>query len=430
MIRQLRRALALVWQSGPGWTVASVALLLVQATLPLLALYTMKLVVDAVVVGLATADKGAAFGRVAMLVGLAATVTLASVLCRAVAGFVSEAQGQAVTDHVHDVIHAKSVELDLAYYENSHYHDALQRAQQDASFRPTRILNGLVHVGQSGIALAAMGGLLFSFHWGVAAILFAAALPGVLVRTRYAGRMYRWQRQQTPTERRAWYFHWLLTGIVHAKELRLFGLGSLFRRRYRELRAQLRHERLAIATRRSVADLAGQLGLTLAVFGSYAFIAYRTVQGTITIGDLVMYYQAFQRGQEFLRETLSGLAGLYEDHLFLSSLYEFLDLKPKIVEPASPKPVPRPMRAGIVFDHVSFEYPGGTNKVLQDITLTIRPGESVALVGANGSGKTTLVKLLCRLYDPTDGAITVDGVDIRDFDTAALRREIGVIFQD
>jgi len=177
-------------------------------------------------------------------------------------------------------------------------------------------------------------------------------------------------------------------------------------------------------------EFLAQASTALAVLGSYAFIAYRTVQGVITLGNLVMYYQAFQRGQGYLRGLLSGLAGLYEDNLFLSNLYEFLDLKPKVVEPLHPKPVPRTMQTGIVFDHVSFQYPTGTRKVLEDITLIIRPGEHVALVGENGSGKTTLIKLLCRLYDPTDGIITLDGVDLRQFETTKLRREIGVIFQD
>jgi len=428
VIAQLRRTLRLVWQSGPGWTVASLALLVVQAVLPLLTLYLIKLVVDAVAV--AIPDKGVAFGPVAVLVGLAGAVALVSAVCRSLAGFVSEGQAQAVTDHMHDILHAKAVEVDLEHYENSQYHDTLQRALQEASFRPTHILNGLIQVAQSGIALLVMAGLLFSFHWGVAVILFLAAVPGVILRARYAGLSYRWQRQHTTTERRAWYFHWLLTGIVHAKEVRLFDLGPLFRRRFRDTRTHLRRERLRLSTKRSAADLAGQSSLILAVFGAYAFIAYRAVQGAITIGDLVMYYQAFQRGQDFLREMLTGLAGLYEDHLFLRSVYEFLDLERKVLEPPAPKAVPRPMRAGIVFDHVSFHYPTGTRKVLQDVSLTIRPGESVALVGENGSGKTTLIKLLCRLYDPTGGTITVDGVDVRDFATAALRREIGVIFQD
>jgi len=222
----------------------------------------------------------------------------------------------------------------------------------------------------------------------------------------------------------------MLTGDVHAKEIRLFDLGSLFRRRFRDLRQQLRRERIEIATRRSVAELVAEVGATVAVFASYAFIAYRTVHGAITLGDLVMYYQAFQRGQSFLQQMLSGLAGLYEDNLFLSNLHEFFDLKPKVVEAPHPRPIPQPMQTGIVFDHVSFQYPTGTRKVLEDINLTIRPGEVVALVGENGSGKTTLIKLLCRLYDPTSGTITLDGIDLRQFETTALRREISIIFQD
>lgn len=406
------------------------ALLVVQGAMPLLALYLMKLVVDAVAIGMTAPDKGVAFERVALLVGLAGLVALVSAVSRVIAGLVSEAQAQAVTDHMQDILHAKSIEVDLEYYESSHYYDTLHRAQQDASFRPTRILNGLMQVGQSGISLLAMAALLYSFHWGVPVILFAAALPGVVVRLRYADQVYRWQRQQTPAERRAWYFHWMLTGIVHAKEIRLFDLGSLFRRQFRDVRTQLRRQRLEIATRRSVAELVTQVTATVAVFGSYAFIAYRTVQGSITVGDLVMYYQAFQRGHDFLREMLGGLSGLYEDNLFLSNLYEFLDLKRKVVEPATSRPIPRPMRTGIVFDRVSFQYPTGTRRVLQDISLTIRPGDHVAFVGENGSGKTTLIKLLCRLYDPTGGAITLDGTDLRQFETAALRHEISVIFQD
>lgn len=427
---KIQRALRFVWQSGRGWTLASMALLVVQGALPLVGLYLMKLVVDAVAASMAAPDKGAAFGRVALLVALAGGVALVGAVCRSIAGLVSEAQAQAVTDHMHDVLHAKSIEVDLEYYENSEYYDALHRAQQEASFRPTRVLTGLVQVGQSGLSLLAMTGLLFLFHWGIAALLFAAAVPGVLVRMRYAGQMYDWQRRQTPAERRAWYFHWMLTGIVYAKEIRVFDLGPLFMRQFRDVRTQLRRERREIATRRSIAELATQAGGTITVFGSYAFIAYRTVQGMITLGDLVMYYQAFQRGQEFLREMLRGLAGLYEDNLFLSSLYEFLDMKRRVIEPPSPRPVPRPMQTGIIFDHVNFQYPTGTRMVLEDITLTIRPGEHVALVGENGSGKTTLIKLLCRLYDPTDGVISLDGIDLREFETPSLRREISVIFQD
>jgi ATP-binding cassette subfamily B protein len=166
------------------------------------------------------------------------------------------------------------------------------------------------------------------------------------------------------------------------------------------------------------------------MFGSFGVIAWRTMNGAITLGDMVMYFGAFQRGQDFFREMLTAAAGLHEDNLFLADLEAFLSLEPKVHEPVAPKPVPRPFRKGIVLDHVSFRYPGSDRPVLDGIDLEIHPGEHVALVGENGSGKSTLVKLLCRLYDPTGGSIRIDGIDLRDFRSDELRREIGVIFQD
>jgi len=427
---RLDRAVGFVWHAGPGWTMASLALVAIQGALPLLALYLMKLMVDAVTFSLGAPDRLTAFRHVAVLIGLAAGVALLKALCQMIAGLVKEGQTLAVTDHMYDVLHAKSMEVDLEYYENPQHLDTLHRAQQEGPYRPTRVINGLVGLGQSGISLLAMAGLLFSFHWALALVLFAAAVPGVLVRLKYSGELYRWQRQRTQTERKANYFNWLLTGDVHAKEVRLFNLGNLFKDRAGDLRKRLRHEKLEIARRSAMAELVAQASAVLAVFGSLAFIAYRTVFGVITLGDMVMYFQAFQRGLTYLREILGGLAGLYEDNLFLTNFYEFLDLEPKVKEPLHPHPVPRPIKKGLTFEHVTFQYPAGNRKVLDDISLSIAPGEVVALVGENGSGKTTLVKLLCRLYDPVGGTIALDGMDLSLFETTALRREITAIFQD
>jgi ATP-binding cassette subfamily B protein len=427
---QLGRALRFVWQSAKGWTIVSGVLLVIQGMLPLLPLYLMKRMVDAVTAGQAAPDKGAAFKQVVFFIVLMVGVTLFAALIRSIAGLVSQGQSMAVTDHMNDVLHAKSIEVDLEYYESAQYYDTLHRAQGEAPFRPTSIVNGLVQIGQNGISLLAMAGLLFSFHWIITAILFIAVIPGIAVRLLYAGKMYHWQREQASTERQAGYFNWVLTGSSHAKEIRLFNLGPLFMDRFRDLRKKLRRGRLGITARRSVAELVAQTGTNVAIYGSYAFIAYRAVQRTITLGALVMYFQAFQRGEASLQTMLSSLAGLYEDNLFLSNLYEFLDLKRKVIEPVQGRSIPKPMQTGIVFDHVSFQYPTGTRKVLEDVSLVIQPGEVVALVGENGSGKTTLIKLLCRLYDPTGGAITLDGMDLRQFQTTSLRREISVIFQD
>jgi len=422
--------LAIVWKSGPGWMILSALLLVVQGLMPLLTLYLIKLVVDEVTVCLASSGDNGSFGHIALLICFMGAANLATAVCNILATLVSEAQSLAVTDHVHEILHAKSVEVDLEYYENSTYYDTLHRAQKEAPFRPTRIVNGFINISRNGISLLAMAGLLLAFHWAVAVVLVAAAVPGLFVRMRYSKKMYHWQRETTPLNRYAHYFHLLLTRDVNAKEIRLFDLGELFQRRYRDLRRRLRLEWLKIAKRRSIADSITQASFTLAIFGSYAFIAYRATQSAITLGDLFMYFLAIQRGQYFLQQALGSLAGLYEDNLFLSNLEEFLDLKTKVEEPLQPKAVPKPLGSGISMEHVDFRYPTGRRKVLEDITLRIKPGEHVALVGENGSGKTTLVKLLCRLYDPSEGRIALDGIDLREFQIPALRREIGVILQD
>ena len=427
---QLGRALRFVWQSARGCTIANGALSVLQGLLPLLPLYLMKLMVDTMTAGMAAPDKWLVLRHVLLLGGLMGAVTLFASLIRSIAVLVGEWQAYAVTDHMNDVLLAKSVEVDLEYYESARYYDTLHRAQREAPFRPISIVNGLAQIAQNGIALLAIAGLLFSFHWSMAAILSVAVISGTGVRLRYTGKMYRLQREQTSTERQASYLSAILTDCSYAKEIRLFDLGPLFLRRCRDVRGQLRKERLAITRKRSIADLSAQTLATSLIYCAYAYVAYQAVWGKITLGDLAMYYQAFQRVQGSLQGMLGSLAGLYEDNLFLSNLYEFLDLKRTVIEPAHARPVPQPMQRGIVLDHVKFQYPAGNREVLGDVSLAIRPGEVVALVGENGSGKTTLIKLLCRLYDPTGGTISIDGIDLREFETRALRHEIAIIFQD
>ena len=427
---RLDRAARFVWKAAPGWTLASLGLVLVQALLPLLSLYLIKLIVDGVTEALGAADPAAAYGQVLLFIGLAAGVAVLNALAQLGGSLVREAQSLAVTDFMYGVLHAQSIRADLAYYENPAYFDTLHRAQAEGPSRPTSMVNGLVNVARSGITLLAVAGLLVTFHWVMAVVLVAAALPGIAVRVVYAGKMFRWQRERTPTQRRANYLNWILTGAHHAKEVRLFGLGDLLAGRFDGLRRVLRGERLALARRRSLGELGAQLGATLAVFGSLAFIAYRAVHGAITLGDMVMYFQAFQRGLGYLRELLGGMAGLYEDNLFLQNLFEFLDLEPRVKDPAHPVPVPRPLKKGLEVDHVRFRYPFTDRDVLLDLSFRVGPGEVVALVGENGSGKTTLVKLLCRLYDPDQGAVRVDGEDVRQFRVQELREQFSVVFQD
>lgn len=427
---RLRRALLLVWQNAPGWTLASAFLIVLQGILPLISLYLLKLIVDSVTASVNSTNKEAAFGQILFIIFLTAGVAFLTALCRSLSNVVSEFQASLVSDHILDLLHAKSIEVDLEYYENPKYYDTLYRAQNDAPFRPTSIVKGLAQVGQSIVSLVAVLALLASFSWTVAATLTITAIPLAFARLIYSERVYRWQCACTPKERKAWYFHWLLTSDNHAKEIRLFELGPLFIEKYHNLRKELRSERLSIITKGSIVDTLFQIIGIIAVFGSLAFMVRSTFQGNISLGGLVMYFGALQQAQSFLSSLLNGFTGLYEDNLFLTTLYEFLDLKPTMKESSNPVQVPQTMKKGISFEHVGFCYPGQETRVLEDINLHINPGNVIALVGENGSGKTTLMKLLCRLYDPTYGRITLDGIDTRDFKISDLRKEISIVFQD
>lgn len=432
-LRQVSRlwpSLKLVYQCSPGWTLARVALVIVQGLLPLGAIYLAKLIIDQVTANLTASDKGAAFDALLPLIGLAALITVLTTLCTSLSEFVNTAHTQRVTDYMQGIIHAKSVEADLEYYENSRYYDTLQRAQQEAPFRPAQILNHLTQAGQNAISLTAMAGLLLSLHWGVIGVLGIAAIPAVCVRLIFSRVLYRWQRRRTQLERQSMYLGWMLTSDQFAKEIRLFDLGQLFSQRYQKVRRKIYREKLAIASKRSAAYFSAQASAGLFVFAIFAFIVHQTLHGILQLGDLVLYYQALQKGQTNLRNLLTNLSGLYEDNLFLTNLYEFLDLQSNIIEPETPRIIPQPFCNGIEFSHVSFRYGTTDRQALRDINLKIRPGEVVALVGENGSGKTTLIKLLCRLYNPTQGRITIDGIDLRNFSTLELRRQISVIFQD
>jgi ATP-binding cassette subfamily B protein len=429
-IALVRRALVLVWKSGPIWTIASAIILFTQAILPLLFLYVLKVVVDLGAAIVASQSNNVGFGDIVMWLAIASGIGLFQALSSAIGRLVADTQVQAVTDYVSDILHAKSIEVDLEYYENADYRNSLHRAQRDAPYRPPGIVNGLLGLFGSTAGLLVMVGLLFTFHWAAVPILCAASLPTIVLRVKYARKIYDWHRERTPAERSATYFSGLLTDPAYAKELRLFDLGHYFRGQFREVRQELRQQRLRITARRSLAEFAGDASAVLGMFLVLVLLGYQTFTGAITIGGLAMYFAAVNRARTQMSELLMSMSRLYEDYLFLAEFFRFVDIKPRLRDSNSPTPMPRPITKGIVFDHVSFRYPNSGDFVLRDASLTVRSGEHIALVGLNGAGKTTLVKLLCRLYDPTTGMISIDDIDLRNFDRRDLRRQIAAVMQD
>ncbi len=424
------RAVGFVWQAAPGWSTVSTVLLIIQGMIPLATLYIVKLIVDHLTGLNGHPSAGGTYDDVLVLICAALGLTVASNLCNAMLGYVNLTQAHLVADHMQHLVQSKSIDMDLAYYENSQYYDKLHRAQREAPSRPVRIIQGLTEVGRNGLTLIGAFVILFTFHWAVVAAVGIAAIPVMLYRLKQAEALYALHREKTALERLSQYLNQVITTAENAKEVRIFGFGPALAGQFANLRRNLRTSLQTLASQGYRRQFISESVAAIAAFGALAFIAHAAVRQSISLGELVMYFGAFQVALAALRPTLSGVAEVYENNLFLSSLYEFLKVPRSVPEPTRPKPMPRPWQVGLAVEKLSFHYPGTDALILDDIEMVIRPGEVVALVGRNGSGKTTLTKLLGRLYDPLGGRITIDGVDLRAFTTADLRREISVIHQD
>jgi ATP-binding cassette, subfamily B, bacterial len=429
-IANLHRAIPIVWQSSPRWTAIGWGLLLVQGLLPLGQLYLLKRTIDTLTLGVQVGYSPQIFHWSIGWIALTGLLTLVGDGCSALGKLAQAIQTEAVSDRVNSLLNAKSIEVDLAYYETADYYNTLHRAQAQAPYRPQQVLSGLSQVVQSSLSLLGILALLAALNWLMPIVLLATTIPGIWIRFKYTGKAYGRISSWTERERQAEYFQTLLTTEPSAKEVRLFRLGALFAQRFKTLRHGIRVEKIHLAQQQATIDLISNGSATLAVLVASGIIAQQTIQGAISLGGFVMYYQAFGRGQGFLRDLLSNLVSLYEHSLFLQDFFQFLDLQPTIAAPAQPQPLAAVWNTGLRLENVSFDYEGSQRSVLKHIDLTIDPGEVVAIVGANGAGKTTLIKLLCRLYDPTAGRITLDGIDLRDYDPADLHRQISVLFQD
>lgn len=427
---RIDRSLRLVWQASPRWSVINLLLVCIKGILPLFLLYLMKLIVDELSQAIQSADPLASLDDVIILIILAGTVSLVSAAVNQIGDYAAEVQSSTVRDYVHTLIHKKSVEVDLAYYENPEYYNTLHRAQLEGPYRPHKIVNSLIQAGQNTITLAAMIGLLFMFHWSISLFLFLASLPGVIVRLYHSKKQYLWQKKRTSDQRRADYFNWILSTDSCAKEIRLFDIGDFFTKSFQDIRTILRREQLSLSRKRGYAEFGSKFLAVVILTGCFFMIGYRTLTGSITLGDMVMYFQAFQRGLTNLQSLLSNVASLYEDNLFVSYFFKFLKIEKGVIDPLKPVQITSEKTSEIEIRDVSFSYPGARGKVLNNINMTIKKGEVVALVGPNGSGKSTLVKLLCRLYDPEEGQLLINGIDYRSLSQTALREQISTVFQD
>jgi ATP-binding cassette, subfamily B, bacterial len=424
------RALALAWKATRAWTLTWSFLLLLQGLLPVATVYLSRSLVDRLVPALGSGGNWQGLTPVLVPLGLLAAVLLLTELLRIAATWVRTAQAELLKDHISALIHTKSIEADLAFYDQPEFYDHLHRARDEAGYRPVQLLESLGSLLQNAITLVAMSVVLIPFGIWIPAAVLISTLPALFVVLRYTLAQHEWRHRTTADERRSWYFDWLLTSREAASELRLFGMGPRFHTNYQALRQGLRRERMSLAQQEGLAELAaGGFGLLVAG-AAMVWMVWKATRGLVSLGDLTLFYQAFNQGQRLMRSLLENVGQLYSNVLFLGNLFDFLTLQPKMIDRADPVPAPKPILQGIRFDRVRFSYPGSPQPTLKDFSLNIPAGRIVAIVGLNGAGKTTLVKLLCRFYDPDEGSIELDGIDLRDLPIQELRRQMTVLFQE
>ena len=433
------RAFRLVWSTSRALTLAFVLLTVVAGVLPAAIAYVGAQIVDAVVAASRAWPAAVGFDLAALRAHPDAIHVLELVLQEGVLVAALAAVQRALSfcqsllraqlgQRVNVMILEKALTLSLAQFEDSEFYDKLTRARREASSRPLALVIKAFGLLQNGISLASFAALLIAFSPWAVAVLLLAGLPAFIAETKFSGDAFRLFKWRSPETRMQLYLETVLAREDHAKEVKLYGLGARLLQRYRDIFERLYREDRALTLRRDSWGFALGLFGTAALYGAYGWIALEAIAGLITLGQMTMYLMLFRQGQSAVSAGLSAIGGMYEDRLYLSTLYDYLETP---AEPVSGGEVSGPDPAdGLRFEHVGFCYPGADRPALEDVSLHVKPGSTLALVGENGSGKTTLIKLLARLYQPTAGRILLDGRDLREWDEQRLRARIGVIFQD
>lgn len=427
----IRRALHLLSESSGKETALSVIILIARAFLPLAAVLLLGHFVDLLTgdgPAKVAAGTGATLSALTWLTVVIALALLADDLLTYAGSYITKRHSYLIEGHVSSLIHSHSGRLGLRFFEDPLFHDRLERAARDISWRPAALISDFIMLLRGLISFAAMAYVLRNFGLIALLILTAVFIPVLLVRVHNSRRLYETRKRVTADTRQASYFSWLLTGEKPAREVKLFDLGGLFDRLFRKHFRDSREPELKTIRGNIITESISSL-LKVAAFAGVVIYAISEYLGeSITAGELAMYLVAFRQAMVYLRDAVSGYSGLAENGIFLQDLFIFLDLKPEMAgEGAAPE---GDSFSELAAAKITFTYPGASRPALQDVSVRITRGEKVAIVGPNGSGKTTLVKLLCRLYDPDEGSITINGTDVSTLAPSSYRRLFSVVFQN
>lgn len=425
-----RRVLALVWEAQKWLTISLGLLNIAAGVLPAARIWLAKLLIDEVVLAIGQGLGMAVLPTVIWLVVAQFAVSGASTLISTLSNICQQLLQEQVGQRIQLLVMRHANQLDLAFFERPKFYDLIQQVQSQAGFRPTFMVQTAFGIVRQVLNFVTMLALLVNLEWFVAVAALLTPIPAFISNARYGWQGYQMSRRQSPLRRMMSYLTTVLTTDTYNKEIKLFTIGDFFVKRFQQLFERYYAENRRLVIRRYLAGAAWSMLTVLANGATFLYVAYRALMGRVSVGDLTLYVQAAEGLSNAFTGLLASFQTMYEHQLYLSTLFELLDLKPLVMAPADPVPIRRPFQEGIEFRNVSYTYEGQDHAALSDLSFTIQPGETVAVVGHNGAGKTTFVKLLARLYDAQTGQILIDGRDVREYDPDELRGEFGVLFQD
>jgi ATP-binding cassette, subfamily B, bacterial len=436
-LRHLPKLLRMVWQTEPRYVAGILVLRVARSAVPLAVLWIGKLIVDEVVhaINVTSAGGPVSWARLATLLLVELAIALAGEGLSRLSALLESLLGDLFANRTSVQLMQHAASLDLEQFENAEIYDKLERARRQTVGR-IGLFTMLLATLQDLITLVSLSVALAVYVPWLLVLLVVAVLPSLLGETHFASLGYSLLYSWTPERRQLDYLRYIGASDISAKELKLFGLSDFLVGRYGRLSDEFYQANKSLAVRRSVVStLLAAVG-TLGYYGAYAVIIYLTVvghqsrAGPFTIGVLTFLAGSFRQSRDLIQRVLLSLSQVFEQSLYLEDLFSFLDIEPSIRLQPGARQVPVPIGTGFAFEGVGFKYPGSEHWAVRGLDFSLSPGERLALVGENGAGKTTLVKLLARLYDPTEGRILLDGVDLKEYDVESLRRNVGVIFQD
>jgi len=425
----LPRFFRLVWETSPGIMIANCLLRIARSAIPVIILYVGKLIIDEVVILAKTGGVGNGLHFLWELVALEFGLALLSDgLARAIS-LMDSLLGEKFANFTSVRIMRHAAQLDLDQFEDSTFYDKLERARQQTNGR-TVLLSQVLGQVQDLISMGFLAVGLMAFNPWLILLLLVAVVPAFLGESYFNDKSYALTRSQTTERRELDYLRFLGASDETAKEVKLFGLSDFLVDRFRSLSDKFYVDSRSLAIRRSGWGTFFALLGSVGYYSAYVVIIFRAIHGSLSIGDLVFLAGSFRQLRSLLEGILSRFTSVSQGAIYLQDLFEFFEIEPRIKPVAQPRPFPDPVKEGFSFENVGFRYFNSERWANRHLTFTLRAGEKLALVGENGAGKTTLIKLLTRLYDPTEGRILLDGVDLREYDPEDLRRHVGVIFQD